>query len=57
MDRYDSLSKIWESKNHKRYAVDFTRKALDVFETCFGPDFQTTIDQAKRLECLENMAG
>jgi hypothetical protein len=54
--RYDSISRIWESRGNKRYAIDLTQKALDVFNTCFGPDFQTTRDQVSRLEKMELMA-
>jgi hypothetical protein len=56
LNRYDALSKVWETKANKRRAMDYTRKALDVFTTCFGPDFQTTREQSSRLEKLESMA-
>jgi hypothetical protein len=53
---YDSLSKMWETRGNERYARDFAQKSLDVFNTCLGPDFQTTKDQSNRLARLLSKA-
>ncbi len=56
MNSYDSLSRIWENRGNARYAKDFSRKALNVFMICLGPDYPTTKEQSSRLQQLESKA-